>query len=104
MNRFITEDVFDNFVKNPTNCERITYISKNNKTARELEINISKDDRVIEVVDTQMTQEDIATVKEQTTEITSPTVTNMTENVTRNNTSQARDNASQTGESIANQT
>ena len=54
-----------------------------------------------------MGQGDIATVREEATEITSlpPSLntTNMTENVS-NNASLAGDNASQTGESIVNQT
>jgi hypothetical protein len=73
-----------------------------------LEINFGKDDRVIEIIGTQMGQGDIATVKEEeATEITSPppNTTNMTENVRNNNASLAAgDNASQTGESIVNQT
>ena len=89
---------------NVTNFQEIS----NNRTARELEINFGKDDRVIEIIGTQMGQGDIATVKEEeATEITSPppNTTNMTENVRNNNASLAAgDNASQTGESIVNQT
>lgn len=92
--------------KQTTNFQEIS----NNRTARELEINFDKDDRVIEIIGTQMGQGDISTVKEEATEITSPppspnTTTNMTENVRNNNASPAAgDNASQTGESIVNQT
>ena len=86
--------------KQATNFQEIS----SNKTARELEINFSKDDRVIEVVGTQMGQGDIATIKGQATEMTAPTMTNMTENVTRNNASGVKGNASQTGESMVNQT
>jgi hypothetical protein len=78
-----------------------------------LEINFCKDDRVIEIIGTQMGQGDIATIKEQAIEemkTTSslaqslPNRTNMTENI-RNNASQAAEaNASQTGKSIVNQT
>ena len=93
--------------KQTTNFQEIL----NNRTARELEINFGKDDRVIEIIGTQMGQGDIATVKgEKATEITSPpppsiNTTNMTENVKNNNASLAAGgNASQTGESIVNQT
>jgi hypothetical protein len=93
--------------KQTTNFQEIS----NNRTARELEINFGKDDRVIEIIGTQMGQGDIATVKEEeATDITSPPLspntTNMTENVRNNNASPAAggDNASQTGESIVNQT
>jgi hypothetical protein len=96
------------------NAKQITNFQEisNNKTARELEINFGKDDRVIEIIGTQMGQGDIATVREQATEemTTSPlspsspnTTTNIIENV-RNNASQAGANASQTGESIVNKT
>ena len=90
--------------KQTTNFQEIL----NNRTARELEINFGKDDRVIEIIGTQMGQGDIGTLKEEeATEITSlpPSLntTNMTENV-RNNASLAGGNASQTGESIVNQT
>ncbi len=61
-----------------------------------MEINFGKDDRVIEIIGTQMGQGDIATVKEEeATEITSPppspNTTNMTENVRNNNASLAGD-------------
>jgi hypothetical protein len=95
--------------KQTTNLQEIS----NNRTSRELEINFGKDDRVIEIIGTQMGQGDIATVREQATkEMTTPpsllpqspnTTTNMTENIT-NNASQAGANASQTGKSIVNQT
>ena len=41
----------------------------NNRTAREVEINLGKDDRVIEIIGTQMRQWDIATVKEEAAQI-----------------------------------
>ena len=89
--------------KQTTNFQEIL----NNRTARELESNFGKDDRVIEIIGTQMGQGDIATIREEATEITSlsPSLntTNMTENVS-NNASLAGDNASQNGESIVNQT
>jgi hypothetical protein len=94
--------------KQTTNLQEIS----NNRTSRELEINFGKDDRVIEIIGTQMGQGDIATVREQATkEMTTPpplpqspnTTTNMTENIT-NNASQAGANASQTGKSVVNQT
>ena len=90
--------------KQTTNFQEIS----NNRTARELEFNFGKNDRVIEIIGTQMGQGDIGTLKEEeATEITSlpPSLntTNMTENV-RNNASLAGGNASQTGESIVNQT
>ena len=60
-----------------------------NRTAREVEINLSKDDRVIEITDTQMRQWDIVTVIEEATEITSLSSslnsTDMGENVRNNN-------------------
>ena len=91
--------------KQTTNFQEIL----NNRTARELEINFGKDDRVIEIIGTQMGQGDIVTVKgEKATEITSPppslNTTNMTENVKNNASLAAGGNASQTGESIVNQT
>ena len=92
--------------KQSTNFQEIL----NNRTAREFEINFGKDDRVIEIIGTQMGQADIATVKgEKATEITSPpppsiNTTNMTENVKNNASMAAGGNASQTGESIVNQT
>jgi hypothetical protein len=58
-----------------------------------LEINFGKDDRVIEIVGTQMGQADIAEVKKEATETSSPP-----------NTQNVTDNASQAGASIANQT
>ena len=93
--------------KQTTNFQEIS----NNTTARESEINFGKDDRVIEIIGTQMGQGDIGTVKEQATEemttsrpASSPnTTTYMTENVP-NNASQAGANASQTGKSIVNKT
>jgi hypothetical protein len=69
----------------------------NNRTAREVEINLGKDDRVIEIIGTHMRQRDIATVKEEeATEITSPpptspNTTNMRENVRNTNASLAGD-------------
>jgi hypothetical protein len=95
--------------KQTTNLQEIS----NNRTARELEINFGKDDRVIEIIGTQMGQGDIATVREQATKemttktpqlpLSPNTTTNMTENLT-NNASQAGANASQTAKSIVNQT
>jgi hypothetical protein len=89
--------------KQTTNFQEIL----NNRATRELESNFGKDDRVIEIIGTQMGQGDIATIREEATEITSlsPSLntTNMTENVS-NNASLAGDNASQNGESIVNQT
>jgi hypothetical protein len=93
--------------KQTTNFQEIS----NNRTARELEFNFGKEDRVIEIIGTQMGQGDIGTVKEQATEEmttsrppSSPnTTTNMAENVT-NNASQVGANASQTGKSIVNKT
>ena len=64
-----------------------------NKTTRGLEINFGKDDRAIEIVGTQMGQADIADVKKEAAEVTSPTGT---QNVTKN--------ASQAESSIINQT
>jgi hypothetical protein len=72
-----------------TNFQEIS----NNQTTRGLEINFGKDDRVIEIIGTQMGQGDIATVTEQATEVT-PTP----------NASQTGANSSQTGASIINQT
>jgi hypothetical protein len=72
-----------------TNFQEIS----NNQTTRGLEINFGKDDRVIEIIGTQMGQGDIATVTEQATEVT-PTP----------NASQTAANSSQTGASIINQT
>ena len=58
-----------------------------------MEINLSKDDRVIEIIGTQMRQCDIATVIEEATEITSPppspNTANIAENVRNNNASLA---------------
>jgi hypothetical protein len=76
--------------KEITNYQEIS----NNQTTRGLEINFGKDDRVIEIVGTQMGQADIAEVKKEATEMSSPTPD--TQNVT--------DNASQAGASIVNQT
>lgn len=64
-----------------------------NQTARGLEINFGKDDRVIEIVGTQMGQADIAEVRKEATEATSP-----------NSTQNATNNASQSDSSIVNQT
>jgi hypothetical protein len=66
----------------------------NNQTTRGLEVNFGKDDRVIEIIGTQMGQGDIATVREQTTEITP----------TPGNASLTGTNVSPTGASIVNQT
>ena len=65
----------------------------NNQTTRGLEINFGKDDRVIEIVGTQMGQADISNVREQTMEAAPAT-----------NASEATANASKTGGSIVNQT
>jgi hypothetical protein len=96
------------------NAKQITNFQEisNNRTARELEFNFGKDDRVIEIIGTQMGQGDIATVREQAkAEMTttsqpssSPNTTNMTENVINNASQAAGANVSQTGESIVNQT
>lgn len=64
-----------------------------NQTTRGLEINFGKDDRVLEIVGTQMGQADIAQVKKETTEATSPT-----------STQNATNNASQPDSSVVNQT
>ena len=66
-----------------------------NQTTRGLEVNFGKDDRVIEIVGTQMGQADISKVKEQAIE-TEPTV--------RSNASQTAANTSETGGSIVNKT
>ena len=76
--------------KEITNFQEIS----NNQTTRGLEINFGKDDRVIELVGTQMGQADIAEVKKEATEMSPPPPN--TQNVT--------DNASQAGASIVNQT
>jgi len=90
--------------KQTTNFQEIS----NNRTARELEFNFGKNDRVIEIIGTQMGQGDISTVKEEATETTSlppsSNTTNMTKNVRNNTSPTAGDNASQTGGSIVNQT
>jgi hypothetical protein len=72
------------------NAKQITDFQEtsNNQTTRGLEVNFGKDDRVIEIVGTQMGQADISSVKEQTTEAASA----------------VRTNASETGGSIVNQT
>jgi hypothetical protein len=75
--------------KEITNYQEIS----NNQTTRGLEINFGKDDRVIEIVGTQMGQADIAQVEREATEMSSPP-----------NTQNVTDNASQTGTSISNQT
>jgi hypothetical protein len=67
----------------------------NNQTTRGLEINFGKDDRVVEIVGTQMGQADISNVREQTMEAAPATGTNASE---------ATANASETGGSIVNQT
>jgi hypothetical protein len=77
--------------KEITNYQEIS----NNQTTRGLEINFGKDDRVIEIVGTQMGQADIAEVQREATETSSPPPPN-TQNVT--------DNASQAGASIVNRT
>ena len=59
-----------------------------------MEINLSKDDRVIEIIGTLMRQWDMATVIEEATEITSLSslnTTNIRENVRNNNASLAGD-------------
>lgn len=101
------------------NAKQITNFQEmsNNKTARELQINFGKDDRVIELIGTQMGQGDIATVKGQakaemmtttsqpSTSSSPKTATNMTEENVPNNASQAAGaNVSQTGKSIINNT
>jgi hypothetical protein len=78
--------------KEVTNFQEVS----NNQTTRGLEINFGKDDRVIEVIGTQMGQGDIATVQEQATE--------MTPTSGAENASQTGANVSQTGASIVNQT
>jgi hypothetical protein len=80
------------------NAREITNFQEtsNNQTARGLEINFGKDDRVIEIVGTQMGQGDIATATEQATQTTPTTGAE--------NASQAGANISQTGTSIVNQT
>jgi hypothetical protein len=67
-------------------------VRANNQTTRDLEINFGKDDRVIEIIGTQMGQGDIAKVREQATELTAE------------NASLAGTNVSQTGASIVDQT
>jgi hypothetical protein len=67
----------------------------NNQTTRGLEINFGKDDRVIEIVGTQMGQADISNVREQTMEAAPAAGTNASE---------ATANASKTGGPIVNQT
>ena len=74
-----------------TNFQEIS----NNQTTRGLEVNFGKNDRVIEIVGTQMGQADISKVKEQATQAV-PTA--------RDNASEAAANASKTGGSIVNQT
>jgi hypothetical protein len=66
----------------------------NNQTTRGLEVNFGKDDRVIEIVGTQMGQADISKVREQATEARPTPVDNAS----------AAANASTTGGSIVNQT
>ena len=79
------------------NAKQVTDLQEisNNQTTRGLEVNFGKDDRVIEIVGTQMGQADISNVKEQAIEAT-PTV--------RSNASETAANASETGGSIVNQT
>jgi hypothetical protein len=67
--------------------------TSNNQTTRGLEISFGKDDRVIEIIGTQMGQGDIAKVTEQVSEITPTTDAEI-----------VRDNTSQAGSSIVNQT
>jgi hypothetical protein len=80
------------------NAKEVTNFQEgsNNQTTRGLEINFGKDDRVIEVIGTQMGQGDIATVQEQATE--------MTPTPGAENASETGANVSQTGASIVNQT
>jgi len=78
--------------KEVTNFQEVS----NNQTTRGLEINFGNDDRVIEVIGTQMGQGDIATVQEQATEMTPASGAE--------NASQTGANVSQTGASIVNQT
>src|ERR687892_1845015 len=79
------------------NAKQITDFQEilNNQTTRGLEINFGKDDRVIEIVGTQMGQADISNVREQTMEAAPAAGTNASE---------ATANASETGGSIVNQT
>jgi hypothetical protein len=79
------------------NAKQVTDFQEisNNQTTRGLEVNLGKDDRVIEIVGTQMGQADISKVKEQAIQA-APTA--------RNNASEAAANASETGGSIVNQT
>lgn len=79
------------------NAKQVTDFQEilNNQTTRGLEINFGKDDRVIEIVGTQMGQADISNVREQTTEAAQAAGTNASE---------ATANASETGGSIVNQT
>ena len=80
------------------NAREITNFQEtsNNQTTRGLEINFGKDDRVIEIIGTQMGQGDIATVTEQANQTTPTTGAE--------NASQTGANVSQTGSSIVNQT
>ena len=79
------------------NAKQVTYFQEisNNQTTRGLEVNFGKDDRVIEIVGTQMGQADISKAKEQAIQA-APTV--------RSNASETAANASETGGSIVNQT
>ena len=77
------------------NAKQVTDFQEilNNQTTRGLEINFGKDDRVIEIVGTQMGQADISNVREQTMETAPATIA-----------SEATANTSKTGGSIVNQT
>jgi hypothetical protein len=79
------------------NAKQVTDFQEilNNQTTRGLEINFGKDDRVLEIVGTQMGQADISNVREQTMEAAP---------AARTNASEATANASETGGSIVNQT
>src|ERR671919_1974199 len=63
------------------NAKQITDFQEilNNQTTRGLEINFGKDDRVIEIVGTQMGQADISNVREQTMEAAPAAGTNASE-------------------------
>ena len=78
------------------NAKQITDFREisNNQTMRGLEVNFGKDDRVIEIVGTQMGQAEISKVKEQAIEA-APTA---------GDNASAAANASETGGSIVNQT
>src|ERR671919_903948 len=63
------------------NAKQVTDFQEilNNQTTRGLEINFGKDDRVIEIVGTQMGQADISNVREQTMEAAPAAGTNASE-------------------------